>query len=419
MAKKKTCSQRGNKETSKKKSAPKKNPAKKKTAKKKIVRKKAAKKPSRRGQADDSFGFLADIAGNTVRRRSFLDLADDDDFGFGGFDGDDDGGTGCDDPRSVLSRELMTLGLGTLAERLEEIELPVDFAEFVGDTLRQFREDPEAFSAALGPFDSGSIDNLLDVLTTEEPIDGPSLMTELETAELTLLPDDRIDAALEALQVMPDCLAAYVVWADAIDDEPEARLEAAETGVCIGRRLLKKANLLENPPKDFEETALGACFVRLLCSSAEALRDLGRYADAVERWREALPLTKNEQDQIRENLGEALLFTRRDGEALEVLSPLTFFLFDSSYNMALVLYRLQGDSVQARKALKIAVEQNQTVAEFLLDPDLVAEFDPEDLMADCSEEVDEAYGYVANLADAWTDTPGALAWLKKRAKIRS
>jgi len=104
-----------------------------------------------------------------------------------------------------------------------------------------------------------------------------------------------------------------------------------------------------------------------------------------------------------------LLVAGRDDEAGALLDR---YAEDASavwfYGHALVTFRREGDSAAARDRLREALRANRRVAKYLDGAAALPDQDPE-TYAFGSEE--EAVIAARTLAEAWTATPGAAAWL--------
>jgi hypothetical protein len=112
---------------------------------------------------------------------------------------------------------------------------------------------------------------------------------------------------------------------------------------------------------------------------------------------------------VRHRLVPVLVMLGRDEAAAAILDR---FPDDcsaaGSYNRALTTFRLQGDSAEARRHLRTAIESNRHVSEQLLNlqplhPHLADDADP--------GTADEAARYVVTAIESWESTGGALTWL--------
>jgi len=217
------------------------------------------------------------------------------------------------------------------------------------------------------------------------------------------------------MELDPNRLEPYIVLADALErDDAEARSEIADMGLRVGRRRMRKVPSRRRVPDDSDLDPLRMCYVWLLCESADALNIQGRLDEAIERWEEALPLDVREEENIREPYGEALLLANRDREALAVLAPYEDNGFNTPYNLSLLHYRLEGDSPKARKTLDDAIQGNSSTAAWLLNPENAKQYAPADTEYYVCGSTAEAYHYVEAFRSAWSGTPGALEWLRRR-----
>jgi tetratricopeptide (TPR) repeat protein len=151
-------------------------------------------------------------------------------------------------------------------------------------------------------------------------------------------------------------------------------------------------------------------YMRARAGLARVLVEQGRLAEAVEQYQEMLRLNPNDNQGLRHTLVNLLIELGRDEEARKLVEsyPEDGALLD--FPRALLLFRRDGDSLEARRALNQAVRSNRFVPGMLLGDRVPP---PRDDSYSPSGE-DEAGLYLVLARDTWDDTEGALEWLRKR-----
>jgi tetratricopeptide (TPR) repeat protein len=221
----------------------------------------------------------------------------------------------------------------------------------------------------------------------------------------------RIALAHKALTISPLCADAYNLLAAEAATTAEARdlyargLEAGE--LALGPKGFKEYDghfwgFLETRP-----------YMRARGGLALALLKLGEEATAVEHFRALLKLNPGDNQGIRYLLLGSLL--RRDDVAA-VNELLAAYKDEWSaywlYTRALVAFR-EGHAAeqQAARLVKDAWSANQHV------PAILAGTEPPAVTSDkgyiTMGGADEATDYVRDCGPAWSQTPGAVAWLNK------
>ena len=374
---------------------PKKKKKKKETRAPEGTKGRSKKKSAPKRPEEDSFGFLSDIAGEVM-----------------GQDAEDD----SDDP---FGAALESLGLGDLAKKLGDMEMPPEVAECIQETLEEMGDDPEAFiNGIIEATSEDSIEELVEVLTADyEDRSGPEILDGVDMTTFPLTPEEQIAAAKRAIEIRPERLEPYVVWADALD-EPEHRATIAQIGLNVGRQLLEETGFPKKVPRGFDMKPIGVSYVRLMTTLALALTDARRLDEAIVCWNEVLPLARFDLDTIRQHMANTLLLAGHDSEALEILAALDEdeFEFDVPYHLVLLRFRVEGDSPAAREALTDAVDYNPDFVEYLLHPERLDDFDPADEYIRGPETPEEARYYAREFGAAWSETPGVLEWLRSRTK---
>jgi tetratricopeptide (TPR) repeat protein len=214
--------------------------------------------------------------------------------------------------------------------------------------------------------------------------------------------------ARQALEVWPDCADAYSLLAGrAPDIESACRLyeqgmAAAER--AMGSDMFEEAGsfwgILETRP-----------YMRALHGLAECLVDLDRPAEAAERFQEMLRLNPGDNQGARTSLVNLLIALDRDAEAEALVDR---YEEDSwalmAFPRALLAFRREGDSLEARRCLKKALQSNRFVPGLLLGSRTAKP--PGDYYRPGDE--NEAGIYLDLSGDTWESTPGALDWLQER-----
>lgn len=219
----------------------------------------------------------------------------------------------------------------------------------------------------------------------------------------------RVALANKALKISPLCADAYVLLAQETARSVDEALQLYRNGVEAGEKALGKATfrddvgyfwgILETRP-----------YMRARHGLAKSLWESGAREEAVAHYQDMLRLNPNDNQGIRYILLDCLLTLGRDKEAGKLLRR---YKNDGTaawaWSGTLALYRREGDSRTARKALDRAVATNAHVSDYLLGrkklpgtlPALIGMGDK-----------NEAVAYVHDSAQAWAAAPGALAWVE-------
>lgn len=214
--------------------------------------------------------------------------------------------------------------------------------------------------------------------------------------------------ARQALELWPDCADAYSLLARRAPD-PEAAVDLYLRALAAAEKTMEPGifeqagsfwGLIETRP-----------YMRALSGLAEAYVALELLGEAAKQFKEMLRLNPNDNQGARESLVNVLMVLDRDEEAVELLDR---YEEDHARSMAfpraLLQLRREGDSLEARRLLKLALKANRFVPGMLLRTRRVPP--PSSLYSMGSEE--EAGLYVLLSMDTWRKTPGALDWLRAR-----
>jgi len=221
----------------------------------------------------------------------------------------------------------------------------------------------------------------------------------------------RVALAKEALNRSPLCADAYVLLAEETAKTPAEAIDLYRKGLEAGEKAIGPAafqedvghfwGLLETRP-----------YMRARGGLAQALWDIGRHDEAIEHYRELLRLNPNDNQGNRYLLAGCLLALDRDADLTALLNAYgQESTAEWSYTWALVAYRRDGDSVEARSLLEKAGIMNSHVPPYLLGRKKLPR-KPASYITMGGE--DEAQEYARRYAAAWANTEGALEWLTAR-----
>ncbi|HTG32663.1 MAG TPA: tetratricopeptide repeat protein [Thermoanaerobaculia bacterium] len=217
--------------------------------------------------------------------------------------------------------------------------------------------------------------------------------------------------ARQALEIWPDFADAYNFLARRASD-PESAGRFYELGMAAGERAVG--------PEAFAEIAGAEHFwgvletrpyMRARQGLADTLVERKLFAEAAEHFQAMLRLNPGDNQGVRHSLVNLLIALDRDEEARELLDRYawdTMALLD--YPRALLRFRQEGDSPEARRALKRAVQANRFVPGLLLHTRGVPP--PAGFYSPGRE--DEAVFYLVLSCETWAGTAGALDWLRRR-----
>lgn len=221
---------------------------------------------------------------------------------------------------------------------------------------------------------------------------------------------ERIALAKRALKVSPLCADAYVLLAEESAKSVKEAKDLYARGVAAGETALGQGTF-EEDIGHFWGLLETRPYMRARCGLAQALWALGHRDEAIGHYRDMLRLNPNDNQGIRYIIVAALLATG-DDEALHTL--LKAYDGDGSpywtYTRALLAFRASGNTEEARARLAEAVRSNQHVPAFLIGKKKPPVAIPDYITLGGE---DEAADYAHQSRDAWTKTPGAIAWLQQ------
>ncbi len=213
--------------------------------------------------------------------------------------------------------------------------------------------------------------------------------------------------ARQALEVWPDCADAYSFLAGRAPDR-ESAVRLYERGMAAVERAMGTETFEQ--AGDFWGILETRPYMRARAGLARVLVEQERLAEAVAHYQEMLRLNPNDNQGLRHALVNLLIELDRDAEAWKLVESYPGDRTLLEFPRALLLFRRDGDSLEARRALNQAVRLNRFVPGMLL-----GEREPPprgDFYSPSGE--DEAGLYLDLARDTWDDTEGALEWLRKR-----
>jgi tetratricopeptide (TPR) repeat protein len=234
-------------------------------------------------------------------------------------------------------------------------------------------------------------------------------------------PARRVQLAGEALTVSPDCADAHLVLAENAPTRKDA-LEQYRQAVAAGERALGE-DFFRNQVGHFWGILESRPYMRAREGLAHALWTAGRRDEAIGHLHEMLRLNPGDNQGLRYTLAGWLLAEGRDDDLERLLEQYQEGSALWAYTRALLAFRRQGDTLEARQLLKTAKLRNKYVPAYLTG----VKFPPAESPGYYSlGDESEALMVVENCLPGWRSTPGAVAWLrgtikparKKRAPAR-
>jgi tetratricopeptide (TPR) repeat protein len=244
-------------------------------------------------------------------------------------------------------------------------------------------------------------------------------MEVVYAAEKESSPRRRAALARQALDLSPDCAAAYGLLAET-ETDPEQQLKWLEQGVAAGERAIGEANFREWESEGlFWGITETRPYMRALAGVAELSWVLhGERDRAVAIYQQMLVLNPHDNQGIRYSLATALVEANTPDSRQALQELLRQYPDDAAanwaYNRALMLFQDAGRAtVESDRALEQAIKANRHVPALLLGrkhmPDQMPQY------IGFGDE-NEAVEYSAYAGLAWNRTPGALEWLRLQSK---
>ncbi|MFZ1756319.1 MAG: hypothetical protein WBO46_04970 [Caldilineaceae bacterium] len=214
----------------------------------------------------------------------------------------------------------------------------------------------------------------------------------------------------DALKLDPNCVDAYILLGEMSDKLPDA-IANFRKAVAAGEKSLGPETFAQDRGH-FWGLIETRPYMRAAQNLAAALWTYGELEEAIQLYEEMLSLNPGDNQGVRYQLLDALLLIRRHEEAAALWDRFDDGMAHWAYNHALLLFRTEGRSRNALKALKEALNTNEFVPDYLLgfvdmpDPDEMSE-------AIIFGEESEAMAYVFSTFPLWASTPGAQYWLSE------
>jgi len=220
----------------------------------------------------------------------------------------------------------------------------------------------------------------------------------------------RIDLAYKALTVSEDCADAYVLLSHEASANITEAIRFLEEGVSAGERALGK-KMFEEEAGHFWGILETRPYMRARFDLAHLLYLEGKRAEAIAHMQDLLRLNPGDNQGVRLELAGCLLEV---GEMESLQKLLDEFPDDYSavwlYTRALMKFLLGGRTPEADACLVAAFEQNRFVPLYLLGKKRLPAHLP-DYMGFGDD--NEAVAYMADNAQVWLNTQGALMWMRR------
>lgn len=277
-------------------------------------------------------------------------------------------------------------------------------------------EEIEAEDDEMPAFDRRSMEGMMSRFVGELGIQSDVQNAVLARAQQVMYraweesnPAKRIALAHEALSISQLCADAYVLLAEEEADSLKRALELYTQGMEAGERALG-ADFFKENVGHFWGLLETRPYMRARQGLAETLWRLKRYEEAIEHYRELLRLNPGDNQGNRYLLLGLLIQIERYKAALDILEQ---YQDEWSavwlYSGALLEFQRRGSSMEAKKALQQAVEENPFVPAYLMGQKRVP-----------NRQVDyygwgdesEAVYYVSEHLNNWRRIPGAVEWLR-------
>jgi len=220
----------------------------------------------------------------------------------------------------------------------------------------------------------------------------------------------RFALARQALELCSDCADAYVLLAEEAATSIEKAKDLYAQGVKAGERVIGP-EMFKNESGYFWGILETRPYMRARAGLARCLWMLGNRQEAIEHYRDMLRLNPNDNQGIRYILANCLLDEGQEKELENLLKQYGDDIAATwSYTRALLLYRQEGPSSKAKKALQEAKASNRFVPLYLLQKKRLPRHLPD--YVGIGDEP-EAVAYAAEALEIWLKTPSALDWLSE------
>jgi tetratricopeptide (TPR) repeat protein len=217
----------------------------------------------------------------------------------------------------------------------------------------------------------------------------------------------RLELARKALKISPDCADAYVLLAEETASPREAR-RLYEQGMQAGERALGPEAFAE-ATGHFWGIVETRPYMRARLGLAQVLWYQGERQEAIDHLQAMLTLNPGDNQGVRYVLAGWLVAMNHDDALEELLAQYPDEWSASwAYTTALHTFRRSGPGKAADAGLKEALQVNPHVPLYLLGIDPL----PKDLPDYYSPgDENEAVTYLAEGAEGWLETPGAVEWM--------
>jgi tetratricopeptide (TPR) repeat protein len=266
--------------------------------------------------------------------------------------------------------------------------------------------DPRSLEGSLRQF----VRSELGEAGSDTPMDRAQAVMDRAFAERD--PDRRVRLAKEALEIWPDCADAYVLLAEHAPSR-KAALELHEKGVAAGERALGAETFREDVGH-FWGVLETRPYMRARLGLAHSLWTAGRRDEAIGHLQDLLRLNPGDNQGVRYTLAGFLLFLDRDDDLARLLEQYPDEATATwAYTKALLAFRREGDTIDARRSLKAAKKTNKHVPAYLTGQKYPP---PEQPGYYGLGDENEALVYIGSFLATWRDTAGAIAWLRANIK---
>jgi len=224
---------------------------------------------------------------------------------------------------------------------------------------------------------------------------------------------ERIRLAKKALSIFPDCSDAYNLLAEEDAKTIEEAKEYYEKGVQAGRRFLGE-EMFEEDYGHFWGYVPSRPYMRSRVGLMECLWKLGNHDEATDHAYEMLKLNTNDNQGIRYILIRYLLELGRYDELEEVMNRDDYkddCTAEWLYSRVLLTFERSGGSRTAQQQLRLALEFNKYVPDYLTGKKAVPDILPASITIGGE---DEAYCYAWAYKKSWERVSDAISWLKDR-----
>lgn len=219
---------------------------------------------------------------------------------------------------------------------------------------------------------------------------------------------ERVKLAHEALSVDPDCVDAYAILAESDAKTYEERKMYLEKAVAAGEKSLGRKFFKENKGH-FWGLHSTRPYMRARASLSQCLWEMSEIEEAIRCCRKTLELNLNDNMGIRYVLGGYLVSLGRFEEVADLMDhyedSMTFFIFTR-----LLLTLRDGKFDEAKELLKVALDRNPYVPDYLTGRKLIYRYTEESVTVGGDNEAD---CYAEEYIKGWQLVPGAIEWLKE------